>query len=91
MKVLVHDPRGAFAPSAVAVSPLPNSIAGLRIGVLDNTKERADIFLRRTAELLAMDGASITFTRKSSFSRSIASDTFDQLRICDLVITGLGG
>jgi hypothetical protein len=47
--------------------------------------------LRRTAALLEADGATLTFARKPSFSRVAPQEAIDALKMCDIVVTGLGG
>ena len=91
MSFIVHDPRGGRITAAASLAPRPQSLAGLKLGVLDNTKEQADVLLGRAAELLARDGAEPVFTSKPSFSRVAPPEVIDALSICDIVITGLGG
>jgi hypothetical protein len=90
MSFTVHDPSGtrktgSFVPAARPKKPV------LTLGVLDNSKEQADVLLGRAAELLREDGMTAVFARKPSFSRVAPQDVIEQLKMCDLVITGLGG
>ncbi|MBD5633317.1 MAG: hypothetical protein IAI49_02460 [Candidatus Eremiobacteraeota bacterium] len=91
MSFAVYDPRGTRVGSAPTLAKRPQSLAGLRLGVLDNGKEQADVLLGRVAELLARDGAPPVFARKPSFSRVAPPEAIDALAMCDIVITGLGG
>lgn len=91
MTFTVYDPRGTSASGAFAAAPRPAALAGRTLGVLDNSKEQADVLLRRAAALLAADGLRAVYARKPSFSRIAAPEVLEQLKICDLVITGLGG
>lgn len=92
MSVTVYDPRGSRSSGCAAVAArAPNRLEGLKLGVLDNSKEQADVLLGRAAELLANDGVTAIFARKPSFSRVMPPEVLEQLKICDLVITGLGG
>ena len=89
--IAVHDPRGTRMTAAPSLAVRPATLAGLRVGVLDNGKEQADVLLGRVAELLARDGATAVFARKPSFSRVAPPEAIDALTMCDIVITGLGG
>jgi hypothetical protein len=91
MSFAVHDPRGTRVAPAPTLAPRPPRLAGLRVGILDNGKEQADVLLGRVAELLARDGATTVFARKPSFSRVAPPEVIDALSMCDLVVTGLGG
>jgi hypothetical protein len=91
MSFIVHDPRGGRIAAAPALAHRPTTLAGLTLGVLDNTKEQADILLGRAAKLLGDDGAKAVFAQKPSFSRVAPPEVIEQLAMCDIVITGLGG
>jgi hypothetical protein len=91
MSFLVHDPRGGTVALAPPLARRPGSLAGLTLGILDNGKEQADVILGRAAELLAREGATPVFARKPSFSRVAPREVLEQLKACDIVITGLGG
>jgi hypothetical protein len=91
MNFIVHDPRGARVASAPSLAARPKTFAGMRVGVLDNGKEQADVLLGRVAALLERDGATPVFARKPSFSRVAPQEAIDALAMCDMVITGLGG
>ena len=89
--ISVYDPRGGRVATAPSLAPRPHALDGLRIGVLDNGKEKADVLLARATQLLARDGTSALFARKPSFSRIAPQEAIDALKMCDIVITGLGG
>jgi hypothetical protein len=91
MSFTVYDPRGTRVVASPVLAPRPRSLSGLRIGVLDNGKEQANVLLGRAAELLVRDGATAVFARKPSFSRVAPPEAIDALAMCDIVITGLGG
>jgi hypothetical protein len=91
MTFIVHDPRGTRVAASPVLAARPATLAGLRVGVLDNGKEQANVLLGRAAELLAADGTVATFARKPSFSRVAPPEVIDALSMCDIVITGLGG
>jgi hypothetical protein len=89
--IVVHDPRGGRVAANPTLAARPASLAGLRLGILDNGKEKADALLGRTAALLERDGVSVTFARKPSFSRVAPPEAIEALKMCDIVVTGLGG
>jgi hypothetical protein len=68
--IVVHDPRGGRVAASPTLATRPSSLAGLRLGILDNGKEKADALLGRTAELLERDGVNVTFARKRRRRRS---------------------
>jgi hypothetical protein len=88
---VVYDPRGGSVATAPVLAARPPSLAGLRLGILDNSKEQADVILGRLAETFAREGATPVFARKPSFSRVAPREVLEQLKACDIVITGLGG
>ena len=89
----VFDPRGRVEAEQVAAAPRVESLDGLRLGVLDNTKWNANKLLRNTAARLAERHrfAAVTYYRKESFSKladpalvaRIAAET-------DIVLTAIG-
>jgi hypothetical protein len=91
MSFAVYDPRGVPSPSASPLAKRPPKLAGLRIGVLDNGKEQADVLLSRAAQLLKEDGVTAHFDAKPSFSRVAPSEVIERLSNYDIAITGLGG
>ena len=90
MSVEVYDPRGTRESTAFEAAPIPKKTT-FTLGVLDNSKEQADVLLGRAAELLQADRMTAVFARKPSFSRPAPPEVLEQLKMCDLVITGLGG
>jgi hypothetical protein len=89
--IVLHDPRGTRVGKARALAPRPAALTGLRVGILDNGKEQADVLLGRVAELLTGDGIVPVFARKKSFSRVAEPEVIERLAMCDMVVTGLGG
>ncbi|HVA37308.1 MAG TPA: hypothetical protein VNJ51_06820 [Candidatus Dormibacteraeota bacterium] len=91
MTVRVYDPRGSRRPAKAETAPRPAALSGETIGLLDNSKEQADVMLERIASKLDGQGARIARARKGSFSRVAEPDVLDQLRECGAVVTALGG
>ncbi len=87
----LYDPRGASITPRFTAARRPAALRGLRVGLLDNSKEQADVMLAAAAELVRGAGASVLHARKPSFSFVAPSEVIDELAGCDLVITALGG
>jgi hypothetical protein len=92
-KEIVYDPRGAVESEPVAPAPRPAELAGLRLGVLDNTKWNGNRLLRKTAALLdaGFGFAAVNRYRKESFSKP--ADAALIARIAaenDIVLTAIG-
>jgi len=89
----VYDPRGTVGAADAPLSPRLPALAGIRLGVLDNTKWNAGALLRRTVARL-QEGHALAAVRtyeKASFSRP-ADDTLIR-RIAeevDAVVTAIG-
>jgi len=91
--IAVFDPRGRVEVERVAPAPRVAALAGLRLGVLDNTKWNGNKLLRKTAARLdeRLGFAAINYYRKESFSKpadpaliaAIAADN-------DIVLTAIG-
>lgn len=89
----VYDPRGVVATAPVALAPRVASLAGLRLGVLDNTKWNAGRLLRGIAAQLERDAglAAVSFYRKESFSKNAAPELLDAIAADnDVVLTAIG-
>jgi hypothetical protein len=84
-------PTGARSTAAVAPAARPSSLAGLRIGLLDNGKEFSDVVLEALARALQRhhDSIDIKFWRKgfpakgAPFIEEMAAET-------DVAISGVG-
>jgi hypothetical protein len=81
--------------AAGAVMPAPRliSLRGKRVGLLDNSKEKADIFLSTLAERLAerFSLAAAIHRRKPAYSRVAPPAIIEELcQTCDCVITAMG-
>ncbi|WES64518.1 UGSC family (seleno)protein [Microbacter sp. GSS18] len=94
----ILDPTGRAAAAAAAAETVyadrPESLAGLRIGLLDNTKHNALLFLQELGRLLVAEhGAhdvSIVET-KQSFSVPVDDEIVARYQgRCDVVLTGVG-
>jgi hypothetical protein len=90
---LVFDPRGRVETRRSAPAQRVAGLAGLRLGILDNTKWNASRLLRKTAAQLGdrFAFAAVNYYRKESFAKvaepaliaAIAADN-------DIVLTAIG-
>lgn len=90
---VVYDPRGAVEASPRAISPRLKSLAGLRLGVLDNTKWNGRRLLEKTVALLQAEApfAEVRYYKKESFSRNADPALIGQIaRECDAALTAIG-
>ncbi len=90
---IVFDPRGSVTADTVLLAPRLESLRGLRVGILDNSKWNASNLLRRVAT--ALDGqtapAAITYYTKDSFSRVAPDALLDRIASeNDAVVTAIG-
>lgn len=88
----ILDPTIRIA-GAVMPAPRLSSLRGKRVGFLDNSKEKADIFLGVLAERLAerFTLAEVIHRRKPSYSRVAPPAIIAELsKTCDCVITAMG-
>lgn len=90
---IVFDPRGTVTAATVTLAGRPETLAGVRLGVLDNSKWNASKLLRRTVRLLETDTppAAINRYTKDSFSRVAPVELLDRIAAeNDVVVTAIG-
>lgn len=92
MTVEFLDPRSPAAPTRHRLAPLPRSLDGVTIGLVDNSKANA-------AFLLDQVGAALAETRHATllrFGKRVPSDALTAAQLeeittrCDLVLTAMG-
>jgi len=89
----LFDPMSGPVQREVEVAKRPESLKGLRLGLVDNTKFNSDTLLRKLAERLARrHGMTVAVTnRKRSPSHEIDEAAVRALRSqADLVVSGIG-
>jgi hypothetical protein len=89
----LFDPTTAPAAHVLTLAPRPGGLAGLRLGLVDNTKFNSDTLLVKLAERLSRrHGTRVTITRrKRSPSHEIDEEAIKALRSqADLVVSGIG-
>jgi hypothetical protein len=91
--VKLFDPTTAPAARTLQLPRRPVSLAGLRLGLVDNTKFNSDTLLKKLADRLERrHGTRVTVTRrKRSPSHEIDENDIKTLRSqADLVVSGIG-
>ncbi len=89
----VYDPRGVVDADPKPLAARPPALAGLRLGVLDNTKWNAGTLLRHAIARLEADAdfAAVNYYRKESFSKNAAPELLDRIAAeNDVVLTAIG-
>jgi hypothetical protein len=89
----LYDPRGVVHAEKRETAARRTPLAGLRVGVLDNTKWNGWKLLERTMELLGEDMRFATVTRYKKESFSVNAEPELIARIAaenDIALTGIG-
>ena len=90
MTRFVLDPTSERAPAQRERLPRLDSLEGRRIGLLDISKARGDVFLNRLEERLRERGADVTRYRKPTFTKPAPPDLRQQIAMqCDAVVEAL--
>jgi len=90
---IVFDPRGRVEAARVASAPRVAALAGLRLGILDNTKWNAGRLLRKTAAQLSdrFGFAAVNHYRKESFAKAADPALLAAIANAnDIVLTAIG-
>ena len=86
----ILDPTSELVPATIPAVDRPATIEGLRVGLLDITKPRGDVFLNRLQELLEARGATVTRFAKPTFTKPAPADLRYEISTkCDVVIEAL--
>lgn len=91
--VVLFDPRGIVDPAVTPLAPRKESLEGLRLGVLDNSKWNANKLLRGAANTFSNDIrlAAVNYYTKHSFSKDAAPELVEKIaRENDIVLTAIG-
>ena len=93
MTVQIFDPTVEAKGRHIAYAPRPKSLAGLRVGLVDNSKHNSDQVLLRIAGLLESDyGAKAhVMRRKVSAGVPASPEIIKEFKdACDVVVAGVG-
>ena len=87
---ILLDPTSERAPQRRERLPRPNGIGGKRIGLLDISKPRGDVFLDRLQTRIEAEGATVIRYRKPTFTRPAPVDLRQTIASeVDLLVEGL--
>jgi len=87
---VVLDPTAERSPAARARVPRLASLPGRRVGLLDISKARGDVFLDRVEALLRERGAEVLRFRKPTFTKPAPLDLRQKIATtCDAVLEAL--
>jgi len=87
---ILLDPTGERQPSRREAAPRLPSLEGRKIGLLDISKARGNVFLDRMEEKLVADGAEVLRFSKPTFTKVAPVDLRQQIaERCDAVIEAL--
>ena len=90
MTRLVLDPTHERAPAQRERLPRLASLVGRRVGLLDISKARGDVFLNRLEERLRERGADVARYRKPTFTKPAPPDLRQEIAVhCDAVVEAL--
>lgn len=92
-KLVLVKPVNEAVVEASTYAPRPHSLAGKRVGLLDNSKENAGRFLEMVAGILQTQYhfETIVRHRKPSASKPVAPEVIAAwTQTCDLAIVGVG-
>jgi hypothetical protein len=93
MAVQIYDPTTEVAARHINFVRRPQSLKGLRIGLVDNTKHNSDQLLLRIANILQeKHGAKAhLIRRKKSAGAAPHAEILEELKAnCDVVVAGVG-
>ncbi|MCY3648821.1 MAG: hypothetical protein OXG40_03700 [Acidimicrobiaceae bacterium] len=85
----IYAPVGAVGPAAISRAVAGPTLAGKRIGILDNSKPNAGLLLRRLAEgLAARTGATVGLVERKNAALPAPDDLLARLAEAEVVLTG---
>ncbi len=88
------DPTFGNDKPRIAPAPRPVDLADKVIGMLDNTKEQADVILRTIADVLIerYGAARVVTLSKEHYTKTAAASLIDEMaNKADIVVSALGG
>ncbi len=89
----IFDPRGEVTCETRSLAPRVAELAGLRLGVLDNSKWNAGKLLLHMVTGLEESGAlaEVSYYKKESFSRAAPPALLEEIAArSDIVLTAIG-
>ena len=89
----IFDPTISAEAQEFSYAPRPQSLQGLRVGLVENTKFNSETILRKVGERLATQyGMSVThLDHKQSSGHSVTDEAIAELKArADVVLAGVG-
>ena len=89
----ILDPTTPTARQAIAYAPRPDSLAGKRVALIENTKFNSDRLLQKIGDLLVHEygAASSRMWRKRNSSVPAHEEIIAEVRkTCDVMVAGVG-
>jgi len=84
------DPTSERNPAIRERLPRPRSLEGLKVGLLDISKMKGDVFLDRLEELVRARGAEVLRFKKPTFTKPAPVDLRQKIAVqCDAVVEAL--
>jgi hypothetical protein len=90
---IAFDPRGVVEVKPLTPAPRAGGLAGVRLGVLDNTKWNANRLLRKAVTKLQREFSftAVNYYRKESFSKDAEPALIETIAANnDIVLTAIG-
>lgn len=88
------DPTAGTGKARIALAPRPADLAGKTVGLLDNTKEQADVILAALGEALQQryGVAKVVIRRKEHYSKPALDALIDEMaQEVDAAVAAVGG
>lgn len=88
------DPTAGSRREPVALAVRPENLSGMVVGLLDNTKEQADVILQTIGDALRerYDVKKIVMRRKEHYSKPAPDEMIKEMaQEVDIAIAALGG
>ena len=88
------DPTAGGGKEIILLAPRPSNLSGKVVGLLDNTKEQADIILQTIGDALweQYGVERVIIRRKEHYSKPATDEMIDEMaKQVDVAIAGLGG
>ena len=88
------DPTAAGGKEKVSMASRPKDLAGKVLGLLDNTKEQADVILKTIGDALRerYGVAKVVIHRKEIFSKPAADELINEMaKEVQVAVAALGG
>ena len=87
---VVLDPTSERNPAVRERLPRPKTLEGLKVGLLDISKMKGDVFLDRLEELVRERGAEVLRFKKPTFTKPAPIDLRQEIAVqCDAVVEAL--